>query len=366
MSSELDIHKESAEDITTRMVNKFEELGGESLGLADERRWLLQAIAYGLFIRNQSTNEGFKMNFVRHTKGEYADEIGVFTDTERLPASASSTILRFEIEEVQGNIVGVNPTRVTPGNNLYFITEYFEFAPGETTKDVIGACMEVGEVGNGFLPGEVNKIVDPFPFFKSVNNLEITQGGAEIESDASLKERIREAPSKFSTAGPGDGYIYWAKTANQDIIDVDVAQTTPGTVRISPLMKGGELPTDSVLAEVFATCSDDKRRPLTDNLVVNKPSQISYDIDFTYYISQSNMGLVNEIQANVQKAVSDYISWQKGALKRDINPTELNYLVRSAGAKRVEITNPKFTKVEKFEVAMEINVNPIYGGVEDD
>ncbi|GLI57369.1 hypothetical protein PM10SUCC1_28830 [Propionigenium maris DSM 9537] len=366
MSSNLDIHKESAEEITARFINKFEKLGGESLALSDERRWLLQAIAYGFFIRNQTTNEGFKMNFVRHTKGEFTDEIGVFTDTERLPAKAATDTLRFEIEEAQPNVIGVTPTRVTPGNNLYFITDYFEFAPGETSKDVIGTCTEVGEVGNDFLPGEINKIVDPFPFFKSVTNLDGSQGGAEIESDASLKERIREAPSKFSTAGPGDGYKYWAKTAHQDIIDVNVAKTTPGTVRITPLMKGGELPTDSILEAVKTVCSDKKRRPLTDNLIVNKPSQITYDIDFTYYISNSNVGLVNEIKAKVQKSVSDYIAWQKGALKRDINPTELNYLVRKAGAKRIEIINPKFTVVETFEVAKEVNVNPVYGGIEDD
>ena len=196
--------------------------------------------------------------------------------------------------------------------------------------------------------------------------MEISQGGAEIESDSSLKERIRTAPSKFSTAGPGDGYIYWAKTANQEIMDVNVEMTTPGTVRITPLMKGGALPTDSVIQDVFDTCNADKRRPLTDNLLVNKPSQISYDIDFTYYISSNNIGLVNEIQEKVNKAVSEYVTWQKGALKRDITPTELNYLIRSAGAKRIEITNPQFTVVEEFEVAKEINVNPIYGGVEDD
>ena len=366
MSINLDIYKDSAEDIATRMVNRFNELSGESLGLADERRWLLQAIAYGIFVRNQATNEGFKMNFVRHTKGDYADEIGVFTDTERLSAQYAGTTVRVEIEEAQASVLGVNPVRVTPGGDIYFITEYFEFGIGETTKDVVVKCMTAGEVGNGFLPGEISKIVDPFPFFKSVTNLETSQGGAEIESDESLKDRIREAPSKFSTAGPGDAYIYWAKTANQDIVDVNAEMTSPGTVRITPLMTGGELPSDSILADVLAICSADKRRPLTDTLVVNKPTQIEYNIDFTYYISSSDIGLVSEIQTNVQKAKDDYIAWQKEVLKRDINPTELTYLVRKAGAKRVVITSPVFTTVDTFEVAKEVNIYVNYGGIEDD
>ncbi len=366
MLSNIDIHKESAEEIIARMVNRYEELSKESLGLADERRWIFQSVAYALAVRNEATNEGLKMNLVRYTKGDYATEMGCFTDTERLPAHKASVVLRFEIEEAKEDIISVNPVRVTPGNDIYFLTEYFEFKPGEVLKDVVALCTITGEVGNGFLPGEISKIVDPFPFYKSVTNLEISQGGAEIETDRSLKTRIMEAPSKFSTAGPGDGYKYWAKTANQDIIDVDAAMTTPGTVRITPLMKGGELPTDSVLADVLTTCSDSKRRPLTDNLVVNKPTQITYEIDFTYYISRSNIGLVNEIQEKVQKAVTEYILWQKGALKRDINPTELSYLVRSAGAKRVSIVQPTFSVVDIFEVAKEANVNVNFGGIEDD
>jgi len=364
--NDLNIHNESSEEILSRMVNRYEKLSGIPLGLADERRWLLQTVAYGLFIRNEATNEGLKMNLLRYTKGDYATEMGAFTDTERLGAKKASVLLKFEIEEAKEHLLGVNPVRVTPGNNRYFLTPYFEFKPGEIVKEIIANCTEEGIIGNGYLPGEINKIVDPFSFFKLVINMEISQGGAAIESDSSLKERIRTAPSKFSTAGPGDGYIYWAKTANQEIIDVNVEMTTPGTVRITPLMTGGVLPTDSVLQDVKAICSADKRRPLTDNLVVNKPAQINYDIDFTYYISSKDLGLVDEIQEKVNKAVSEYITWQKKALKRDITPTELNYLIRSAGAKRVTITLPVFKKINSFEVAKEININSRYGGVEDD
>lgn len=364
--NDLNIHNESSEEILSRMVNRYEEISGISLGLADERRWILQSVAYGLFIRNETTNEGLKMNLLRYTKGDYATEMGSFTDTERLSANKSSVTLIFEIEEAKEHLIGVNPLRVTPGNNIYFLTPYFEFKPGETTKEIIAYCTEEGIIGNDYLPGEINKIVDPFSFFKSVINTEISQGGTEIESDESLKERIRIAPSKFSTAGPGDGYTYWAKTANPGIIDVNVKMTTPGTVRITPLMEGGELPSESILNDVLTTCSSDKRRPLTDNLLVNKPTQINYDIDFTYYISNKNIGLVNEIQDKVNKAVIEYITWQKAVLKRDINPTELNYLIRNAGAKRVEIVKPIFTIVNDFEVAKEININPRYGGTEDD
>jgi len=100
--------------------------------------------------------------------------------------------------------------------------------------------------------------------------------------------------------------------------------------------------------------------------VVDAPEQIEYKIDFTYYISSKNMGLINEIQDKVNSAVDEYVAWQKGALKRDINPTELSYLVRLAGSKRLGITEPCFATVGKFEVAKETTVNVVYGGIEDD
>lgn len=364
--SNLDIHKETPEEIAIRMINRFEELGGESLAISDERRMLLNTIAYGLFVRNEATNEGFKMNFVRYTKGEFADEIGVFTDTKRLPNHPASTTLRIDIGGPQSETVAVSPTRFTPGNNIYFMTSYFEFKQGETSKDIVAICTEDGEIGNGYLPGEINKIVDPFPFFKSVTNLEITQGGAEVESDSSLRERIREAPSKFSTAGPVNGYIYWAKTANQDIIDVNAGKVSPGKVKVTPLMVGGELPNDSVLEDVYSTCNASDRRPLTDELVVEKPAAILYDIQLTYYISESKLSIVNEIKSKVEEAVKEYIKWQRGALKRDINPDELMYLIRAAGAKRTTIVKPIFSKVNDFQVAHERDVSVTFGGVEDD
>ena len=119
--NDLNIHNESSEEILSRMVNRYEEISGISLGLADERRWILQSVAYGLFIRNETTNEGLKMNLLRYTKGDYATEMGTFTDTERLSASKSSVTLRFEIEEAKTELIGVSPIRVTPGNNIYFL-----------------------------------------------------------------------------------------------------------------------------------------------------------------------------------------------------------------------------------------------------
>lgn len=59
------------------------------------------------------------------------------------------------------------------------------------------------------------------------------------------------------------------------------------------------------------------------------------------------------------------MAWQRGALGRDINPSELIHRIIQAGVKRVEITEPAFTQLLASQVAGEQEVNLILGGLED-
>lgn len=96
-----------------------------------------------------------------------------------------------------------------------------------------------------------------------MENVTLSFGGADIESDDRLRDRIILAPESFSVAGPKGAYIYWAKTAHQNIIDVAVESPEPGTVNVYPLMKDGVL-TVEVKSLVEEVLNNDKRRPLCD------------------------------------------------------------------------------------------------------
>ena len=65
-------------------------------------------------------------------------------------------------------------------------------------------------------------IVDPIIYVDSVTNITETSGGDDKESDDAYRERIRTAPSKLSTAGPINGYKYYAMSADSSISDVVV------------------------------------------------------------------------------------------------------------------------------------------------
>ena len=79
--------------------------------------------------------------------------------------------------------------------------------------------------------------MDPVPYVASVANTATTEGGAEIESDADLAERVFLAPGAYSTAGPEDSYLYHAKAYSPAIGDVvATSDQEAGTVDIVFIM----------------------------------------------------------------------------------------------------------------------------------
>ena len=261
-------------------------------------------------------------------------------------------------------------TRATPGNKLLFATtESVEIPAGELSVIAQAECTKVGAIGNGFLPGQINRLTDNFAFNYSVENTEESEGGADIENIEAFRERTRMAPESFSTAGPSLSYVFWAKSANQLISDVEAQSPSPGVVNVVPLLEGGEIPSQSILDEVYMACNADQRRPLTDHVIVSAPEVVKYDIAFTYYISRRDAANGLNLQQSVDKAVREFERWQKAKLGRNIEPSTLVKMVRRAGV-RVDLNTvlPKFKALKYYEIGvadME-NIKIVYGGLEDD
>ena len=76
--------------------------------------------------------------------------------------------------------------------------------------------------------------------------------------------------------------------------------------------------------------------------------------------------------ADVQAAVTEYISWQCAKLGRDINPSELYRRLMATGIKRVELASPAFTVLRDGrertapQVAVIGTVTVTNGGYEDE
>lgn len=125
-----------------------------------------------------------------------------------------------------------------------------------------------------------------------------------------------------------------------------------GEVNIISLLVNGEIPQQEMLTLIDETVNDKKVRPLTDKVLIKKTTIVNYDIELKYYISRENESMATSIQEKIEKAIDSFVLWQKSKLGRDINPSELISRIIMAGAKRVEITSPQYTKIEPTQIAI--------------
>ncbi len=357
-----------------RLVGNYEkkykeETGQEiSLGKSDPMRIALYAVALDLYQTEQYVDRAGKQDLLKYSYGEFLDNLAGNRGVARIQPSAARTTVRFTLSETKGYAVGIPAgTRVTNGNGLYFQTDgYAEIKAGDGHADVEAVCTKEGLEGNELLPGQISILADPLPYIQSVENITVSEGGAELESDESLAERTYLAPSKYSVAGPDDAYIYWARTYNSGIGSVRPTSPEGGKAVIYVLMKDGTMPGTEILAGLEDYLSANKVRPMTDHVSVKAPEAVGFSIALTYYINQSDLVAAVTIQAEVEKAIAEYAKWQTTVIGRDINPDELRKRIKAAGAKRVEITAPAFTVVGDESVAQLSEKTVSYGGLEDD
>ena len=368
------IDNDTLRAMTERLVRNYEDryrvLTGREMNLypADPMRIALYAAALELYQIEMYVDRAGKQDLLKYSYGEFLDNLAAARGVTRQPAAAATTTLRFTLSEARTYAVGIPVgTRATNGDGVYFQTlEYAEVAPGDLTVDVVAECTVDGIEGNDLVPGQVNILVDPVAYVERVENIDTSDGGADLETDASLAERVFLAPSSSSVAGPNDAYVYWAKTYNTGIGSVKPTSPRPCEVEVYILMKDGTLPEASIVGGLQNYLSDNSIRPLTDMVTVKVPGVQSFSVDITYYINRSYSSSAVAIQNDVEAAIAEYIAWQTTEIGKDINPSELVKRVVAAGAKRVIVNSPVFKTVAETEVAQCTGETITYGGLEDD
>lgn len=356
-----------ADEVESYVIGRYEAITGRTLAKGDPVRLFLLTITALIVLLLNKINETGKQNLLRYATGDNLDHLGALVGVERIPAKAAVTTMRVKLSaQLQTATIIPLGTRFTAGDNVFFALDApLVIEAGTTIADGSATCLTKGELGNGYVVGQLKTLVDPVPYVDSVVNVTVSEGGAEIQSDDSYREDIRLAPENFSTAGPEGAYIYHAKRASSKITDVTVWSPEAGKVEVRPLLAGGKLPGEEMLLQVKATLNDKTVRPLTDNISVLAPEKVSYSINLTYYIASDNKTQTTAIQNAVNAAVDDYVLWQKSKLGRDINPSELIVRVMAAGAKRVAVTAPAFTATTDTQVAVCSTKSVTLGGIED-
>lgn len=312
--------------ITAECVALYESMTGKVLYPAQpERLFIDLMVAREMQLRIRIQQSAVK-NLVRFSSGIMLEELGALVGCSRLPAQYARTTLRVTLSGTLDYdlVVSAGTRRQSKDGKITFATAVpLTIAAGALTGDVLAIADLSGVSGNGYLAGEVNIEVDPLPHVATVANISTTAGGSDIESDDHYRDRIMIAPESFSTTGPEDAYIYWAKTAHPDIVAVAVSSPAAGEVTVYPLMGTGN-PSAEILDLVEAALTPKKRRPLTDLVTAAAPTKTDFTItaDVTLYESCTEDSAA--VKANIEALLLVYADELRASLGADLVTSRIN------------------------------------------
>lgn len=252
--------------IFEEIITSLEASVSEPLYPGDERRIFGEALVPLFVAMYNAMNDACRQKMLRYARGEVLDALGERAGVTRIPPTEATTTLRFSLSEaVESNVIIPEGTRATSDSVRYFATTRTAvITAGELSVDVEAVSVGGGVQYNDIPVGAISSIVDPVVFVDKVSNTTVTTGGGNEEDDDSLRERIRVAPSKLSTAGPVNGYRYWAMSADSSIADVTVKseqETIARTLAVngSKAYKGGS----DLIAETLVVYLSDGTTPAT-------------------------------------------------------------------------------------------------------
>lgn len=271
--------------IKKELKNGYEETMNTKVSAGDPAEDFIDGVTYLVCVSKDHMNFIGKMNLLQYSQGKYLDALGALVDVSRIIEKEAECSVEYTFSKIFDERRIIPKGHKIAKGNLYFESiETIVLEPGRRT--VVGKvkCLVPGLIGNEIEIGEIDTIVDDVPYLLSVSNITKTSGGADKEGDEEYRNRIRLRARAFSVAGPHGAYQYYTLTSHQDIKDsyIYTPPSTPGVVKIIPLLKNGELPSQEILEKIKEKLADDVR-PLTDKIEIEKPKVQSYNIDIKYW-----------------------------------------------------------------------------------
>lgn len=331
---------------------------GEALYPGDERRIFGEGLALVFSSLFGRVNDRAKQLRLPGATGEDLDNIGAMLRVERLKPTSAVTTIRFALSDVQdNNIIIPEGTRVTADGAVYWgTTNVAVIQVGRSWIDVPAQCLTPGAAYNGYAAKSINVLVDLIPFVAGVYNTVDTYGGDDGEpytedGDNRYRDRLHLAPASLAP-GTESGYIYYAKSADADIIDVQVLcpESQPNTVNIYALMDGGEIPDDATLRKIESAIETSNTRIMTDKVQAYAPSIREYSINAIYSCRPEDEDAVVAAIEGEGGVIDQYIQWQSAKLGRTILPDELSRRMYAAGAVMVRVESPAYLVPAKYMV----------------
>ena len=349
--------------ITKEWIERFEEKSGKVLQPAQIERLMIDVGAYRETVLRMEIQETAKKNLLSYAPLDILKHIGEPLGVEQLLASSSITTLKFSLDNaLDFNFTIPQGTEVETKDGLFvFITNQdVVINEGELSVSVKATCETTGAASNNYIIGSINNLITPLSYISKVENITISSGGADDENADNLRDRIRQAPEKFSNAGSRGAYRYHTLSAHQSIIDVAITSPSPGTVNIYPLTLDGN-PSQQVLDIVLNYLSDDKVRPLTDRVQVLSPIKRDFNIQATIYLYKD--ADETSVLTTITAKLEEYKNQLSEKLGKSVIKTQIITILNSVyGVFKVVVDLPDDIEIQENEWANLVNYEINVGG----
>lgn len=307
---------------------------------SDPANKILEVSAYREMLLRQRINEAVRAVMVAFASGSDLDHLAAFYPEERLPGAKATFAAKLALSAALDIdvIVPVGYQVIAKnGETLAALMSNVTIPAGEIAADAIFEIQTPG----GSVANDLKLTWDaitPLPFVVRVEQTEASHGGSDDETDAAFRVRIPQALERYSVAGPYGAYMYWAISADARVKDVKVFSPEPGIVSIVLLSADGDGTADeAMLQRVTETVTDDKVRPLTDNVEIFSAQIVPYslELELELYPGVAGQAIITEATARAEvKAAALH------KIDMDIPRSAFIAAAHVEGVKRVVVVSP--------------------------
>lgn len=301
------IFTETYNQIYERMKNNYIESSDNNFDEASEIAVRMKVMAGEIFNAYSSLEWLKRQMFASSASGEYLDYIARERGIERRQATKAKGVLTFSVEEASSDpiLIPRGTVVVTPGSNPQrFYTTEDAVLPLMTMSVSVNAEAEVaGFAGNilagiNFLPVSV-----PAEIVQIRNNSRFV-GGADTETDSSLRERIKDTYYCVPNGMNKAYYQQLAKTVD-GVKKVGVVSFARGAGTINVYVSGNEDDISQAVVDEVAQVIQSKREINLDVQVfaaVKSPYNLNVTVKAKAGYTQ------NDVTELIAQAFEEYLS----------------------------------------------------------
>lgn len=275
---------ETYDEIYQRMKTKYEQESGAQFDKASDIAIRLRVLAGEIY--NAQVNMEWIKNqmFVETATGQRLDYLAKQRGLERKPAQKAQGEITFFISEpIDHTIIIPKGSVASTAEDIprrFVTTEDEEITQGNVLVSLYAEAEKAGSGGNAAL-GTVTVAVDVPSEVEWVQNREPFTGGTDEESDAELRERIRDSYLRLPNGTNAAYYEQLALTV-EGISKAKAVGKVRGYGTVNVYVSGdGVEAADTAVNNAQALLSS--KRELNVNVLVEKASLVDFDLDVTVY-----------------------------------------------------------------------------------